>query len=323
MDLPPSKLPEFPDIAQRLTPRGDGPKKPPKRPARVRIMPAVIIAIICVLAVKAIDMGRHYGEVKAATQPAEAKKAETKGGKDKHAEVDPNVQQAASDMDAGALPAGEASTAPVTPDLTLASSANVEGTAKLNVAQCPGTSVAEQAGLSAAEAQVLQSLADRRKTLDGRDGELSTREQLLASAEKRIDQRLTEMKALQARVQQALGGLDEKADADTAALVSVYEKMKPKAAAAVMETLDDDVALRVARRMKVATLATIMSSMSPPRAKHLTELMAKRVDTAKKVAESAIAGNAAPKPKPAPKKTAAANPAAAAAPAAAPPAPGA
>ena len=317
MNLPPSKLPEFPDIAQRLTPRGDGPQKPPKRPARVRIMPAVIIAIVCVLAVKALDMGRHYGEVRAATQPENAKKAEAKGPKDKHAEVDPKTQEAAASMDAGATPAGESSTAPIAPDLTLAASANVEGTAKLGAAQCPGTSVAEQAGLSAAEAQVLQSLADRRKTLDGRDGELSTREQLLASAEKRIDQRLTEMKALQARVQQALGGLDEKADADTAALVSVYEKMKPKAAAAVMETLDDDVALRVARRMKVATLATIMSSMSPPRAKHLTEMMAKRVDTAKKVAESAIAGNAAPKPKPAPKKSAAA------APAAAPPAPGA
>jgi flagellar motility protein MotE (MotC chaperone) len=322
MDLPPSKLPEFPDIAQRLTPRGDGPKKPPKRPARVRIMPAVIIAIVCVLAVKAIDMGRNFGEVRAATQPEAAKKAEPKGATDKHAEVDQKVQAGAL-ADAGTAPVGESGTAPVTPDLTLAASAHIDGTAKLNVAQCPGTSVAEQAGLSAAEAQVLQSLADRRKTLDGRDGELSTREQLLASAEKRIEQRLTEMKALQARVQQALGGLDEKADADTAALVSVYEKMKPKAAAAVMETLDDDVALRVARRMKVATLATIMSSMSPPRAKHLTELMAKRVDTAKKVAESAIAGNAAPKPKPAPKKTAAANPAAAAAPAAAPPAPGA
>lgn len=318
MDMPPSKLPEFPDIAQRLTPRGDGPKKPPKRPARIRIMPAVIIAIICVLAVKALDMGRNYGAVSAATQPENAKKADAKGAKDKHAEVDPKVQEAAAAMDAGAPPMGESSTAPVTPDLTLAASAHIDGTAKLNVAQCPGTSVAEQAGLSAAEAQVLQSLADRRKTLDGRDGELSTREQLLASAEKRIDQRLTEMKALQARVQQALGGLDEKADADTAALVSVYEKMKPKAAAAVLETLDDDVALRVARRMKVATLATIMSSMSPPRAKHLTELMAKRVDTAKKVAENAIAGTAAPKPKPAPKKAAAA-----AASAAAPPTPGA
>jgi flagellar motility protein MotE (MotC chaperone) len=313
MDLPPSKLPEFPDIAQRLTPRGDGPKKPPKRPARVRIMPAVIIAIVCVLAVKAIDMGRDFGEVRAATQPEAAKKADAKGDKDKPAEVDQKVQAGAL-ADAGAAPVGESGAAPVTPDLTLAASAHIDGAAKLNVAQCPGVSIAEQAGLSAAEAQVLQSLADRRKTLDGRDGELSTREQLLASAEKRIEGRLNEMKALQARVQQALGGLDEKADADTAALVSVYEKMKPKAAAAVMETLDDEVALRVARNMKVATLATIMSSMSPPRAKHLTELMAKRVDEAKKAAESAIANNGAPKPKPAPKKAAAA---------AAPPAPGA
>jgi len=276
-------------------------------------MPAVIIAILCVLAVKAIDMGRHYGEVKAATQPEKSQKAEAHGAKDKHAETDPKIQEAAADMDAGAAPGGESETAPITPDLNLASSANVEGTAKLNVAQCPGPSVAEQAGLSASEAQVLQSLADRRKTLDGRDEDLQTREQLLASAEKRIEQRLNEMKALQARVQQALGGLDEKADADTAALVSVYEKMKPKAAAAVMETLDDDVSLRVARRMKVATLATIMSSMAPDRAKHLTELMAKRVDSAKKEAEAAIANAAKPKgdakgAKPAAKKTAAAAP---------------
>ena len=321
MNLPPSKLPEFPDIAQRLTPRGGGQKKPPKRPARVRIMPAVIVAILCVLAVKAIDIGRHSGEVRAATQAEGAKKADAPGAKDKHAEADPKAQAAAASMDAGVASVGEHSAAPVAPDLTLASSANVEGNAKLNVAQCPGPSVAEQAGLSAAEAQVLQSLADRRKTLDSRGGDLEIREQLLATAEKRIEQRLNEMKALQARVQTALGGLDEKADADTAALVSVYEKMKPKAAAAVMETLDDEVALRVARRMKVATLATIMSSMAPARDKHLTEMMARRVDSVKKVAESAIAGSAAPKPKaekPAQKKSAAAAP-----PAAAPPTPGA
>ncbi|MET0545642.1 MAG: hypothetical protein ABWZ40_04960 [Caulobacterales bacterium] len=325
---PPLKsLPELPLGAQALRRRPANTAKPKvKSQARVRVMPAVITAIICLLAAKGLDITRHYAE--AATEKAAAPKPKeaADAAKDKNAEVN---SAAAADMDAGVAAPSPEGTAPIAPDLKLASAVpqpgsldpGTPGTAPV----CPGPSIAEQAGLSASEAQVLQSLSDRRRTLEGRDEELSTREQLLNSAAARIEQRLTEMKALQARVQAALGGLDEKADADTAALVRVYEKMKPKAAAAVMETLDDDVSLRVARRMKEASLAVILGNMQPARAKHLTELLAKRVDAAKVAAEKAVAGDpkakadAAKPAKAAPKKTAAATPAPSA-PAAAPPA---
>lgn len=324
---PPLKsLPELPQAAQA---RGRQQARPKKQP-RVYVMPAVIAAIICLLAAKGLDLTKHYAEAATAAEKAPKAKDAKETGK-ANAEADPAMAAAAADMDAGAAQAGAAADAPVTPDLKLAEAipqpGSLGGGAPAAGTVCPGPSVAEQAGLSASEAQVLQSLSDRRKTLEGRDEELSTREQLLLSAEKRIEQRLTEMKALQARVQLALGGLDEKADQDTAALVRVYEKMKPKAAAAVMETLDDDVALRVARRMKEASLAVVLGNMQPSRAKHLTELLAKRVDGAKVAAEAAVNGPdkakakaAAPAKPAAPKKTAAAAPAGEAA---KPPAPGA
>jgi flagellar motility protein MotE (MotC chaperone) len=141
-------------------------------------------------------------------------------------------------------------------------------------AQCPAPSFADQAGLSQSEVRVLQSLGERRKAIDARAAEIEKKADLLSAAEKRVDERIAELKKLEASLQGMLGQLDEAQEQRIAGLVAVYQKMRAKDAAAVFNGLDDEVLLNVASRMKQANLADILGQMSPERARKLTKMLA-------------------------------------------------
>lgn len=157
---------------------------------------------------------------------------------------------------------------------------------------CP-TGLAAAAGLSASEVQVLQSLGERRKQIDARAVELDTKAELTSAAERRLSERLDELKRLEARVQSLLGQVDEEQARRLASLVDVYQRMRPKDAAAVFDALDEEVLVQVASRMRQQNLAEVMSKMSPDRARVLTlKLAESRLPTAS--ATSASASGAAP-----------------------------
>ncbi len=142
--------------------------------------------------------------------------------------------------------------------------------------QCLTTlnSAAEEMGLSSQEIVVLRSLQSRRETLDAREGEIGTREAVAAAAEARLAEQIAELKAVETQVQGLLSQMDEKADARMASLVKSYESMKPKDAAAIFNGMEDDLLTDIAKSMKSATLAAVLSSMQPKRAESLTRLLA-------------------------------------------------
>lgn len=139
---------------------------------------------------------------------------------------------------------------------------------------CPTSSFADSAGLSPSEVQVLQSLGARRESLDARAAEMDTREELLAAAERRVEDRVAELKRLESRVQELMGTVDEEQTRRIATLVDVYQRMRAKDAAAVFDALDEDVLVDVASRMRQANLAEVMGKMDPVRARRLTVLLA-------------------------------------------------
>lgn len=140
--------------------------------------------------------------------------------------------------------------------------------------QCTPATFAEQAGLSQAEVQVLQALGARRAALDARAGEMDTEAQLLTVAERRLDERLAELRRLETSVGALLGQLDEQQAARLTNLVDVYQRMRAKDAAAVFDTLDEETLLLVASRMRQANLAEVMGRMDPQRARRLTQMLA-------------------------------------------------
>ncbi len=143
--------------------------------------------------------------------------------------------------------------------------------------QCAAApSLAEMAGLSQAEVQVLQALSARREALDQRAESYDTQDELMAAAERRLDERLAELRQLEANVNDLLGRLDEAQEQRLASLVDVYQRMRAKDAAEVFNGLEDDVLVQVASRMRQANLAEVMGRMDAERARQLTTMLADR-----------------------------------------------
>jgi flagellar motility protein MotE (MotC chaperone) len=150
----------------------------------------------------------------------------------------------------------------------------------------PAGELAKEAGLSPAELQALQNLSARRGQLDDREKALDTQIQLLNAADAKVETKLKALTQLKSEVQALLGQADQKSNAEIDRLVTVYSKMKPKDAAAIMTALDDKIRVPVAAKMKEKDLSAILAQMPTLEAKKLTELMANRFAPAKTMSEA-------------------------------------
>ncbi len=139
---------------------------------------------------------------------------------------------------------------------------------------CLPIDLAKEAGISAAEFRLLQTLQERRQTLDTRERDIVTRENLLATTDAKIQERMSALKAVEGNLQKLLGQVDDLESQRITSLVRVYEKMKPKDAAAVWEGLDTEVLLKIAQKMKEQPLSLILAKMSPERAREVTRRLA-------------------------------------------------
>ncbi len=189
-----------------------------------------------------------------------------------------SLAEAASDTDA-----------PPAPKTAAADNASPK-LAAVAAPSCPAPSFADQAGLSATEVEVLQSLGARRTALDQRQTDMSTANELLAASEKRVNERLAELQRVQGVVEGLLNKLNDEQEARVAGMVTVYSKMKPKDAAKVFEGLDDDILLQIAGRMKQTNLSEIMGVMSPDSARRLT----KNILESKKIPDDAVKAASSP-----------------------------
>lgn len=237
-----------------------------------RFLPLVFVAIGGVLAMKAVssvdsvpDMLKSaraaFAEEAAPAEKtptkAAAKTAETKAdGADGAQATNAQATNAMSVMDV-ASPAATVAPAPI-----CATSIN---------------DLAKQAGMSPSELQVLQSLGTRRTQLDAREKQIASQEALIQAADAKLDGRIKQMEALKAQIQGLLDQASKGADEDTARMIKVYESMKPKDAARVLETMRDDVRLPIVAKMKERNLAAILAQMTPAGAKELTEKLAMRM----------------------------------------------
>jgi flagellar motility protein MotE (MotC chaperone) len=165
------------------------------------------------------------------------------------------------------------------------------------------------AGVTSAELDVLTSLADRRDALDERQRELDLRTSVITATEKRVDDKIAQLKALQAKIEAMMGQREQMETQQLDALVKVYSAMKPKDAARIFSSLDDSVRMGVAGRMKADVMAGILAALPAEVAQKLTVQLAGRFKMAPETAAAAAAVTA-----PVPAARPAAPPAAAAAP---------
>jgi flagellar motility protein MotE (MotC chaperone) len=130
--------------------------------------------------------------------------------------------------------------------------------------------------VSPSERAILERLQARRQELEARAREIDIRENLLKAAEKRIESKVEEMKAVQSRISAAN---EQKAEADNArfkGIVTMYESMKPKDAAKVFDRLEMPVLIEIASQIAPRKMSDILGLMQPDAAERLTVELARR-----------------------------------------------
>jgi flagellar motility protein MotE (MotC chaperone) len=184
-------------------------------------------------------------------------------------------------------------------DAALAQEQKAVGTDLLakDTAPLPKDPVAEEVkSESAAEVDVLSSLAKRRTELEAREADIDMRTQVLSAAEQRIDAKIATLKQLQDQIAKLLGQRDEEQKKQIDSLVKTYSAMKAKDAARIFNSLPDEVLLPVAQLMKSDVLAPILAAMTAEKAQHLTEKLAGHLALPETAAAAATPAAAAPPP---------------------------
>jgi flagellar motility protein MotE (MotC chaperone) len=130
--------------------------------------------------------------------------------------------------------------------------------------------------VSESERAILERLQSRRQELDQRAREVEIRESLLKAAEKRIESKVEEMKALEAKAAGATGQRAEQEAARFKGIITMYEGMKPKDAAKVFDRLEMSVLIEIASQIAPRKMSDIMGLMQPEAAERLTVELARR-----------------------------------------------
>ena len=141
----------------------------------------------------------------------------------------------------------------------------------------------QQGGMavSPSERAILERLQARRQELEARAREIDIRESLLKAAEKRVESKVEEMKAVESRISTAT---QQKSDADAArfkGIVTMYEAMKPKDAAKVFDRLEMPVLIEIATQIAPRKMSDILGLMQTEAAERLTVEMARRAGSDK------------------------------------------
>lgn len=124
------------------------------------------------------------------------------------------------------------------------------------------------------ELDLLQNLTARREELEEREKELDLKTKVLDAAERRINDKVGEMKDLQKELAKVIAQYNQHQDSEIKSLVKIYETMKPANAAAIFNEMDMPVLLEVIDKMSDRKVAPILAGMSPTRARDVTQELA-------------------------------------------------
>jgi flagellar motility protein MotE (MotC chaperone) len=142
--------------------------------------------------------------------------------------------------------------------------------------------------VSPSERAILERLQARRQELEQRAREIEIRESLLKSAEKRIEGRVEEAKATEAKISTATGQKAEQDAARFKSIITMYEGMKPKDAAKVFDRLEMSVLYDIASQIAPRKMSDIMGLMQPEAAERLTVELARRAGTDKSMSTAEL-----------------------------------
>lgn len=221
---------------------------------RLRLLPILILAAAALFALKAGGLAFRGGYLMAGISPAQAQ------------------TQAEALAEGGASPAGRQ------PDAFTAFAKRRGAALAVDEegADPEGRTVRPGDEIVGARADILARLAERRKELDERAGELDMRETLLKAAERRVEERIAALRSIEERVMAIERKRDEEKQAQLKGLITMYETMKPKDAARIFSQLRIDLLVELVEQMNARKMAEILAAMENEAAERLTLAIAER-----------------------------------------------
>ncbi len=221
-----------------------------------RFLPITLVFALALLGVKAGDVWEGSREVIAVLSISEAM-----------AQAEPAPP---------AFPADAPAEEPIEPAAELDGADAGDGADEAAAAPAGPSVLNPNSPFTAAELDMLQNLSMRREELDGREAEMGLRANLLAVTERRIEERIAELRSVEETIQSLLIKYDEQEEAQLRSVVAIYEAMKPQDAAKIFNTLEMVILIELAERMKERLIAPILADMDPNAANALTVELATR-----------------------------------------------
>ena len=123
---------------------------------------------------------------------------------------------------------------------------------------------------------VVAELRRQRELLDAREVALEERDQQLRALQKRISNRLEELKSERKRLEETATVVNDAAGKDVRLLAQMYGQMKPKQAALIFDQMAPSFAAGFLSQMRPEAAALIMQNMQAERAHAVSVLMAGR-----------------------------------------------
>lgn len=208
----------------------------------------------------AADIARAVGLTAAATTAAPASAT---GSTDARGRMNRDGTAWAAEAQPAPAPA-QPPAAPAAPSSALPAAAGLPGSSSM------GSGAAAPAAATQTGAQANQAALD---ALNRKQDDLSRREQELKSLEQQVDAKLAQMQDLEARIKTMLKDAQGMKDEKLRHLVDVYTNMKAKQAAAVLETLDEKIAVRILAGMRGRQAGEILTFVQAEKAAKLSEAL--------------------------------------------------
>ena len=139
----------------------------------------------------------------------------------------------------------------------------------------PGDGTAGKAENASAVADTPEGASMQKDLLIRKQQDLTQREQALEALMKEVDAKLAKLQEMEAKIQRMLEQANAIQDKKNRHLIDVYSNMKANKAAAVLETLDERIAVKILAGMRGRQAGEILTFVNAKKAARLSEALTK------------------------------------------------
>ena len=124
------------------------------------------------------------------------------------------------------------------------------------------------------EGAVSVLLQRKKEALDRRERTIKARESDILAAEQRMRQQFEELSSLRNEIRERMKDMDDAQLVEVERLVKMFEKMRGKQSAAILQEAEQDIAIEVLRRMGPGKAGAALAGMDKKKAANIAEQMA-------------------------------------------------